>query len=116
MTDAPICPKCGQAAAQEQTRFGVRSACCDLWSWKGAPLVCAKTHQARQDAHRAFDRLWKDGHMTRSAAYRWLSKTLEIPPERCHIRMMDASTALDVECVAEEYYFHEVVGNVDLPD
>jgi hypothetical protein len=88
-----LCPECGLPPTQTQTRYGLRSECCGLWSWDSKPLVDAETHEARKAAHAAFDGLWKGGHMKRTDAYRWLSKALGIPGKECHIAMMDAVTA-----------------------
>jgi hypothetical protein len=41
-------------------------------------------------AHAAFDPLWKDGEMSRVAAYEWLSEATGIPSVRCRIGLMDA--------------------------
>lgn len=95
--DAPnvevTCPRCGGAAPSQHTRWGLRHACCDLWSWKGKPLVDAATHQARQAAHAAFDILWRERGWDRGIAYAWLADQLGIPEARAHMRDMDAATA-----------------------
>ncbi len=52
-----------------------------------------ETRKARMTAHDAFDHLWRGGTMTRSAAYAWLAEALGIPPEMCHIGMLDAQQA-----------------------
>lgn len=92
----PVCPKCGRKAFAVDTRYGVRHKCCDLWSWDGAPLMDAATHEARKAAHAAFDTLWKQHGMKRSEAYRSLSAELGIKPKDCHMKTMDAKTALRV--------------------
>jgi ssDNA-binding Zn-finger/Zn-ribbon topoisomerase 1 len=44
----------------------------------------------KKQAHSKFDKLWESGeHMNRSRAYAWLSGTLGIPPDKCHIGMFD---------------------------
>jgi hypothetical protein len=53
-------------------------------------LANEELRAARTSAHAAFDPLWKDGAMTRDAAYAWLSEATRIPGVRCHIGMMDA--------------------------
>ena len=53
-------------------------------------LANEELRAARMSAHVAFDPLWKDGAMTRDAAYQWLSEVTRIPRVRCHIGMMDA--------------------------
>jgi len=56
---------------------------------------------ARSSAHAAIDPLWKDGVMTRDAAYEWLSQATRIPRIRCHIGMLDPTECrLVVEVVA----------------
>lgn len=41
----------------------------------------------RGQAHKVFDRLWKEGYKTRSQAYKWMSDELFLEPELCHIAM-----------------------------
>lgn len=49
--------------------------------------------RARQEAHRSFDRLWREGHMTRAAAYRWLASRLGVPEPDAHMgKIEDLST------------------------
>lgn len=48
---------------------------------------------ARKEAHRHFDRLWREGHMTRSDAYAWLAFKMEMPMDDAHMGMMT-----DAEC------------------
>jgi hypothetical protein len=72
---------------------------CDAWVGCHVPgdgqhplgeLANEEVRAARRSAHAAFDPLWKDGEMSRHAAYDWLSEALRIPRIRCHIGMMDA--------------------------
>lgn len=62
-------------------------------------LANAELRQAKQDAHAAFDPLWKfhtfhRGYqtMTRNAAYEWLAEQLGINRSDCHIGMFDLET------------------------
>lgn len=48
-----------------------------------------KTRQLRARAHTHFDPLWKSGAMSRTEAYRLLSRNLNIPAEQCHISQMN---------------------------
>jgi zinc-finger-containing domain len=48
--------------------------------------------EKRSAAHRVFDRLYKEGYLTRSAAYRWLSCQLDIPKKYTHIAMFGEKT------------------------
>jgi hypothetical protein len=52
-------------------------------------LADEELRAARMSAHAAFDPLWKDGEMSRDAAYEWLSNATRIPGIRCHVGMMD---------------------------
>lgn len=45
----------------------------------------------RTYAHRIFDKLWEQKHMTRTKAYTWLSRKMKISSEECHIGMFDSS-------------------------
>ena len=89
----PTCPRCGSRARAVETQYGIRHDHCGLWSWGGAPLVSAGTHEARKAAHAAFDRIWKEGHMSRSEAYRQLAAQMKMKHKDCHIKLMDERTA-----------------------
>lgn len=39
----------------------------------------------RMEAHDAFNRLWKSGMMSRTAAYHWLQAQMGLPAEEAHI-------------------------------
>ena len=45
----------------------------------------------KKKAHKFFDPLWKEGHMTRPEAYAELAEYLGVPPEYCHMGMMNSS-------------------------
>lgn len=76
--------------------------CSDCDAWVGCHrgttkplgrLANAELRQAKQDAHVAFDRLWRAttpaGSFDRNSAYGWLADQLGIPRADCHIGMMD---------------------------
>jgi len=86
------CPSCGNKPLSVKTRYGIRSSCCDLWSWGCKPLVDKKTHEARKLAHSSFDRLWMVEGYTRGRAYQMLEEEFGIG----HIAEMDTETALKV--------------------
>lgn len=48
--------------------------------------------RARSLAHAVFDRLWRNGTMTRGEAYGWLASTLRLTPEQAHMGQMDLAT------------------------
>lgn len=39
----------------------------------------------RIETHQVFDAFWKNRHMTRSGAYKWLSQQLRLPVKQAHI-------------------------------
>lgn len=67
-------------------------------------LVNDEGRRARMRAHRAFDRLWLDGLMTRSAAYRWLAEQLGMERRKTHIGYFTATQCERVERLATDYY------------
>jgi hypothetical protein len=68
----------------------------------GSPANSA-LRTCRKAAHDAFDWIWKSGHMRRSEAYAWLTKTLSIRSEDCHIGMFDQRKCLaTIQAVREK--------------
>jgi hypothetical protein len=58
-----------------------------------------ETRRWRVKAHKAFDRLWKDGGMTRISAYTWLAGRMGLKKHECHIAMLDkdqCKAAIDI--------------------
>ncbi len=96
----PVCPTCGGEAIERMTRFGRRNSCCGLWSWDRHRLVDAATHQARHEAHVAFDALWRDGLLARGDAYQLLAEELNLDGAQCHMKLMDYETAKRVPIAA----------------
>lgn len=68
----------------------------------GAPAGQA-TKRARSDAHKVFDRMWKQKRMGRSAAYKWLAAALGIEAAECHIGHMNRETARRVVSIVHEW-------------
>ena len=99
-----ICPACGSDAKIEARTYGLRASCCGLWSWGGKPLVDAETHRARQEAHRAFDTLWRHGHWSRGRAYQELAARLGVPEPQAHMAGMDAATARRVPAIVAQIW------------
>lgn len=64
-------------------------------------LANAQLRQAKMDAHRAFDPIWKEGNTSRSEAYTWLAGKLGIPEEECHIGMFDVHRCRQVVTICE---------------
>lgn len=105
------CPLCnGQMLLRTDSRFAKHRLwyACEHWPdckgchgahKNGKPLgvpAGAETKKWRIQAHEAFDRLWKNGPLTRSAAYQLLAKELSLSKDQCHIGCFDISTCQKV--------------------
>lgn len=61
-------------------------------------LANRELRAAKSQAHAAFDPLWQNKYFdSRSSAYRWLAKKLNIEPEECHIGMFSVDQCLLVQ-------------------
>lgn len=58
------------------------------WRPRGR-LANAALRELRIKAHKSFDRLWKDGHMSRNQAYKWLAERHETSRRKAHIGLFD---------------------------
>lgn len=56
-----------------------------------ASLADGHTRRLRQQAHAAFDPIWKGGSMSRSAAYAWLRNATGMTKKQCHMAWMSAA-------------------------
>ena len=68
-------------------------------------LANAPLRAIRQQAHQAFDPIWKSGEMPRSQAYHWLAKELGLGNNDCHIGMFTEPTCRRVIeiCAARDF-------------
>jgi hypothetical protein len=88
-----LCPVHNTEMLPSETKYGKRFSCsaegCTMASWAGETSTPADepTRKARIKAHQLFDLLWKTKKMSRKEAYRWLQKTMNLPPGECHIGM-----------------------------
>ena len=60
----------------------------------GSPMgtpACAEVREWRIKAHDEFDKLWKEGGLTRDEAYRWLTKAMKIKTGIAHIGEFDVT-------------------------
>jgi len=48
-------------------------------------LANGELRALRNEAHRQFNRLYTDGHMTKQSAYDWLASVLSVPGSQAHI-------------------------------
>lgn len=113
------CPYCGKQAkvvpafrVWPQRREGYAFVCrdyprCDAYvgchGRKPIPLGTMANRDLRRhrrNAHAAFDRIWRDGHMTRPEAYAWLAQRLGIERADCHIALFGEPTCRAVMAVS----------------
>ncbi len=107
-TTPVICGECQSPMALKNSRFG------KFWGCTRYPL-CMGTHgahpdgkplgvpanaatkQARMRAHAAFDRLWRSGKMSRTDAYRWMQKNMDLTKDEAHIGKFDMAKCAKLE-------------------
>lgn len=63
-------------------------------------MVDRDTHEARKAAHTAFDPLWREGHVSRSKAYKRLADEMQMSREECHMKLMSVTQARMVPAIA----------------
>jgi ssDNA-binding Zn-finger/Zn-ribbon topoisomerase 1 len=68
----------------------------------GIPATKA-TKQARIAAHDAFDRIWKEHHMPRRAAYVWMQRAMGLSAEEAHIGRFNLEQCEQLRCAAVEF-------------
>lgn len=116
------CPYCGQSAELTSSKqvYGGRDygpiylcRCRPGWSWVGChkgttdPLGRLADRELRywkQEAHKAFDPIWKNRRMTRSKAYKWLSRELGMEPKHTHIGMFDVDQCKAVIRASKNFF------------
>ena len=106
-----VCPYCNKPTKYINSSvvygadYGMIYYCrpCDAWVGvhKGTDTALGRVadgalRKAKITAHIAFDKLWKQGFMTRKKAYKWLGKELGLPPEFTHIGYFSVSSCIKV--------------------
>jgi len=74
------------------------------------------TRALKAKAHKAFDRIWQSGKMTRSAAYHWLSLELGVTASEAHMAAMNRHAILERVIVVSDAYMGEPLAAGDFPD
>ena len=92
------CPPCNAYVGCHKSGSGVGTGTVPL-----GRLANAELRRAKKLAHHYFDRLWRDKIMTRSKAYAWLARTLDIPAAEAHIGMMDVARCQRTADAAKNY-------------
>lgn len=100
-----VCPYCDcftqlvdSAEFYNGTSYGPVYACRPCRSWVGVHrgttaalgrVADGELRNAKYMAHYYFDIIWRNKHMPRKQAYKWLAKQLRIPAKDCHIGWFD---------------------------
>lgn len=114
-----VCPYCGlrselidSAEVYHGRSYGLMYICRPCNAYVGCHkgtyralgrLANAELRQAKNQAHEAFDKLWKSKAMNRHQAYRWLSESLGVDPNFCHIGMFDVEQCQKVVTESKRY-------------
>lgn len=69
-------------------------------------LANGALRKARSEAHKQFDRLWKTGRMSRTAAYKFLSQRLALHPDDCHIALFDIEQCIQAADISRSVMEH----------
>ncbi|MEB3190449.1 MAG: zinc-finger-containing protein [Snowella sp.] len=100
----PICPYCKRESQFVDSSiiygksYGMIYLCSNCDAYVGChngtnkakgTLANKELRELRKKAHECFDPLWKNGSQSRSSAYKWLSKQLNIPFSKTHIAMFN---------------------------
>lgn len=109
------CPECGSTMVLRDSKYGLFYGCSNYPNCKaahgahkktGKPLgtpADKKTKKARMGAHEAFDQLWKNKHMSRSAAYQWMQKAMEMSENEAHIGRFTESQCAKLKILVEKH-------------
>lgn len=66
-------------------------------------LANKKLRELKKEAHKYFDKIWKNGSKSRRESYKWLSMKLNIPIEYTHIGMFSEKTCKKVIELCKNY-------------
>ena len=61
------------------------------------------TRHSRKVAKPIFEKVWKDGYMSRTDAYRWLAEQMGIPTSKCHFGMFSSSRCHQARKICTSY-------------
>jgi len=68
-------------------------------------LANAELRAVRNRAHKAFDPLWRNNrHCSRTDAYLWLARAMNLPAEQAHIAMFDVEQCATVVALVEQLH------------
>lgn len=122
-----ICPYCGKESERINSEvvygrdYGDLMICFDCDAYVGihhnsdiakGRLANKALRELKKEAHKYFDYLWTrkmrinqiSKHESRTGAYLWLSKKMDIKIDYCHIGMFDESKTKEVINLCKPYY------------
>ncbi len=107
-----LCPKHNVVMDAEATKFGPRYQCpkpgCTVACWGGrtSTPADAETRALRVRCHELFDPLWEGYRarfQSRNSAYQWLTDTLALTRQTCHIGMFDSEQCSRLISILETF-------------
>ena len=72
----------------------------------GSPWALWLTGSFGISAHRAFDRLWRSGLMTKKEAYQWMQTEFGLHEEQAHIAQFGAYMCDRLICACDKFRIH----------
>jgi hypothetical protein len=118
MMEGKVCPYCNRdsdfvdSAVVYGRSFGMVYYCQPCQAWCGVHkgsnvalgrLAKADLREAKREAHKYFDKIFKRDIMDRTEAYTWLSDQLGLPREYTHIGMFSLETCKRATQVTKEF-------------
>ena len=121
------CPNCGAKATLHPASFVYGNDCgtykylyvCDRYPACNSYVAAHRTtrlplgsladgdlRHKRIQAHRAFDRLWRSGLMTKKEAYQWVQTEFGLHEEQAHIAQFGAYMCDRLICACEKFRIH----------
>lgn len=117
-----LCPYCGKEpeVVKGNEVYPGRLAVKDFWFYECLPcdahvgchigslrplgtLANFELRKARNEAHKEFDVIWHTNRMTRTLAYGWLSRQMNIDYKLCHIGMFDVAQCKQAVEIVQAY-------------
>jgi ssDNA-binding Zn-finger/Zn-ribbon topoisomerase 1 len=111
------CPECGAAMRLKKSKYGLFYSCSMFPACRashgahpdGRPLGrpgTAEEKVARVCAHEAFDTMYKgpNAPKSKSAAYQWMERVMDLTPEECHIGLFDMDACEELMRMVAEFH------------
>lgn len=102
------CPDCGKDLELVPGNYGTPYYRCESWphckgshgaDCLGEPLGIPgdqKTRLDRRQAHTVFDRIWKEGRMSRASSYAWMQKVMGMSEAQAHISRLNSDQCVQL--------------------